>query len=357
MADDPTAESMEITFYGVRGSLPAPRPAEEVQAQLAAALYRVSQAGARFDTVEDADRWLVDSLPFHQRASYGGDTTCIQVRCGDTRLVVDAGSGIRRLGRELMPELLRTGSLEMHVMFTHMHLDHIMGFPFFSPLFAPKRKFAVKLIMYGGDAWEDDLQSALSSTVSAPLFPVALSQLQEEAASLEYHPVYDGLTLEIGPQREIQVDCCRLNHPNETYGFRIQYRGKVFVVATDTEPYAGPDLRLAELAADADVLYVDAQYDYAQYVGDYDRVSRVGWGHGYAEWCGRYAREANVRLAVMGHHDPASSNQRVYEIGEKMRAEFPSTVVGYDGLQVSISEAEIVAAGAGDRGGDFRVGR
>ena len=351
------AASMEITFYGVRGSIPAPRPAGEVQAQLAVALHHASRSGARFASVEEAEAWLVAHLPFHERASYGGDTTCILIRCGETRLVVDAGSGIRRLGTDLMPELIRTRKLALHVLFTHMHLDHIMGFPFFSPLVAPTKKFAVSLSMYGGGAWQDELQKTLAATVSAPLFPVALGQVEAEAASLEYHPVHNGLSLAIGQDGAVRVDCCRLNHPNETYGYRIEYRGKVFVVATDTEPYAGPDARLAELAADADVLYVDAQYDRAQYTGGYDGVSRVGWGHGYAEWCGQYAREAGARLAVMGHHDPGSTNQRVYEIGEKMRAEFPNTVVGHDGLRVTIGESEVVAAGAGAGGLDFRVGR
>lgn len=357
MSQDYASEPMEITFYGVRGSLPAPATGQEIQAQLAAALYQASQAGATFKSPEEAEAWLLANLPFHQRASYGGDTTSIYVRCGTTRLIVDAGSGIRRLGRDLMPDLFRNGSLELHVLFTHMHLDHIMGFPFFSPLFVPKWKAAVKLIMHGGDAWQDDLQSALSATVSAPLFPVELDKLQHEAATLEYHPVYDGLNMILGPEGEIRVQCRRLHHPNETYGFRIQYGGRVFVVATDTEPYAGPDPVLAELTADADVVYVDAQFDWAQYTGEYDRVSRVGWGHGYAEWCGRYAREANARMAVMGHHDPSAGNQRIFEVGEKMRAEFPNTVVAYDGLKVHLTDREIIAVGAGENAQDVRIKR
>lgn len=346
---------MEITFFGVRGSLPTPRRPDEVQAQIAAALHRASQAGVRFESPEEASAWLDRELPFHERACYGGDTTCILVRCGDTRVVIDAGSGIRQLGRELMPELLRTGQLEVHLLFTHMHLDHIMGFPFFPPLFASKRKYDVRLIMHGGDAWQADLQRALSSTVSAPLFPVQLDKLQQEAATLEYHPICDGLSLSL--ENEIHIQCRRLHHPNETYGFRIEHRGRVFVVATDTEPYAGPDPVLPELAADADVLYADAQYDWAQYAGQLDNGSKVGWGHGYAEWCGRYAREAGVKLAVMGHHDPASNPRRIWEIGEKMRAEFPDTVVGFDGLRISIGDDEIRAHRAGEAGGDYPVHR
>lgn len=346
---------MEIKFYGVRGSLPTPRTPEGVQAQIASALWRASQAGVRFETPEEAEAWLIQELPFHERACYGGDTTCILVRCGSSRVVIDAGSGIRQLGRDLYPELKRTGKLELNVLFTHMHLDHIMGFPFFPPLFVPKRKHDVRLKMHGGDAWQADLQRALSSTVSAPLFPVQLDKLAQEAATLEYYPVCDGLDMCL--DQEIHIQCRRLHHPNETYGFRIEYRGRVFVVATDTEPYAGPDPVLPELAANADVLYADAQYDWETYAGLADNGSKVGWGHGYAEWCGRYAREAGVKLAVMGHHDPASSPRKIWEIGEKMRAEFPNTVVGFDGLEVSISDHEIRAHRAGERGGDQVVQR
>ncbi|MFN3652111.1 MAG: MBL fold metallo-hydrolase [Armatimonadota bacterium] len=348
---------MEITFYGVRGSLPAPATAACVEAQLAAALHQASQAGARFETVEEARRWLTAHVPFHRRATYGGDTTCFLVRCGESRIVVDAGSGIRRLGLDLMPELARTGSLELDVLFTHMHLDHVMGFPFFAPLFAPKRQLSVRLGLHGGAAWQNDLQRVLSATFSPPLFPVDLDKLRSEAASLEYHPVYDGLQVRLGARGDVTAFCRRLNHPNETYGWRIEHEGKVFVVATDTEPFAGPHPALMELAEGADVLYVDAQYDWLQYTGAYDGVSRVGWGHGYAEWCGRYAREAGVRMVVMGHHDPAAGNERVYELGEKLRAEFPNTVVGFDGLQVHVAGRSIEALGAGEGGDAYRVAR
>lgn len=348
---------MDLSFYGVRGSLPAPRSGREIQAQIAQAVYEASRSGRQFDSPADAEQWLVRNLPFHRRSCYGGDTTCILVRCGDTRVIVDAGSGIRRLGADLMPEVTRNGSLEVHMLFTHMHLDHIMGFAFFAPLFAPKRKFDVRLLMHGGDAWRADLQTALSSTVSAPLFPVGLDKLALEAATLEYHPIYDGLSRSLGSRQDVRVYCRRLHHPNETYGFRIEYRGMSFVVATDTEPYAGQDPNLHDLAAGADVLYLDAQYDLAQYQGGYDGVSRVGWGHGYAEWCAATARELGVRLLITGHHDPAASPERVFQVGETVRAGFPDTVIGFDGMRMRLSEEEVTVYGAGEAGADVTVAR
>lgn len=347
-------DAFDITLYGTRGSIPAPQSGAEVQSQIAHALFEAGRSGARFSSVDEAEAWLIANIPFHQRASYGGDTTSFLVRCGSNRIIVDAGSGIRRLGIDLIPELSREGRLDIDILFTHMHLDHIVGFPFFMPLFVPKARYPVCLTMYGGAAWQDNLEEVLSSTVSAPLFPVNLDKLQFEAATLAYRPVFDGLSFTLGAADEIKVRCRRLHHPNETYGWRIEYGGRAFVVATDTEPYAGPDRVLAELAAGADVLYTDAQFDRAQYVGDFDGISRVGWGHGYAEWCGQYAREAGACLALCGHHDPASSNQRIFEIGEKMRAEFADTVVAHDGLRLSITDAEVIVRGAGHCGEDLR---
>jgi ribonuclease BN (tRNA processing enzyme) len=327
----------------------------EVQAQIAAALVAASNAGARFSGVEEAQAWLVENLPFHQRSFYGGDTTCMLVRCGSNMLIIDAGTGIRRLGKELMPSLFQNKKGTLHILFTHMHMDHIMGFPFFSPLFLPKHKVPVKLILHGGARWSTDLETVLTSTLSPPVFPLSLDQINSEAASIEYQSIGEGVPMVLGEEDEIQISCRRLHHPNETYGFRVEYGGRVFVCATDTEPYAGPDLGLAELAHQADLLYVDSQYDWNQYIGQHDRVPRTGWGHGYAEWCGKYAKEAKVKMAVMGHHDPGATNQRVFDIGEKMRQEFPNTVIGFDGLRVSISKDEIVAVGAGEKGQDARV--
>lgn len=352
-----SGESMEVTFYGVRGSLPSPCTGEEVAAQLAAVLLQASQAGATFASLDEAQRWLLANTPFPLRSYYGGDTTCIYVRCGETSLIIDAGSGLRRLGRDLMPELVRKRGLDVDILFTHVHLDHIMGLPFFSPLFASNKQYAVNLSMYGGHSWQGDLQTIIAATLSPPLFPVDLEQLRCEAASVEYHTVHDGMTIRLGKEQSVTATCRRLHHPNETYGWRIECAGKTFVVATDTEPYAGPDPVLQELVQDADLLYVDAQYDRAQYVGSYDGIPRLGWGHGYAEWCGQYAREAGVRLAVTGHHDPAATNARIFEVGQKMQREFPHTVIGYDGMRARIDDRAVTVFGAGEAGGDLCISR
>lgn len=357
MPDNSADTAMEIIFYGTRGSLPAPMSPDEFQAQVAQVLFDANQAGVRFASPAEASAWLEAHLPFHRRSYYGGDTTCFLVKCGDTRVIVDAGTGLRRLGIDLMPDLFRNGGLDLDFLFTHTHLDHVIGFPFFKPLFVPRRKFPVNLRMHGSAAWQNDLQRVLSHTVSAPLFPVELDKLKREAAALEFIPVYDGLVAKIGPEGEITATARRLHHPNETYGWRIEYAGKTFVVATDTEPYAGPDRVLAELSAGADVLYTDAQFDREQYLGNYDRVPRVGWGHGYAEWCGEFSRDSGALLTVAGHHDPESTNARIREIGDRLQAVNPNSLVGYDGLRVRIDERHVIAAGAGEAGQDLIIAR
>src|SRR5262249_36464374 len=160
-------------------------------------------------------------------------------------------SGIRRLGEDLMAELVERGSLEASILFTHVHLDHINGLPFFAPLFVPKEAYPVHLCMYGSVAWHTDLQGVLAAALSPPLFPVAVERLRQEAASFDYVPVYDRLTVPLGENGSVTARCRRLHHPNETYGWRIEFDNRVFVVATDTEPYAGPDPALAQLAEGA----------------------------------------------------------------------------------------------------------
>lgn len=350
-------DDFEICFYGVRGSLPAPARGEEVEGQIARALFRASECGVRFVSSDDALRWMRTSLPFHERSHYGGDTTCFLVRCGPRRVIIDAGTGIRRAGADLMRELISAGSLDVDLLFTHMHLDHVVGFPFFAPLFAPRDRLAVTLHLHGGSAWANDLQRVLSQTVSAPLFPIELDKLSHEAAAIEYEFVYDRLRRELGDPPGLELYARRLHHPNETYGYRLEHAGRRIVIATDTEPYAAPDRALNDLADNADVLYVDAQFDRDQYEGNYDGLSRVGWGHGYAEWCGQYAHQVGARLVILGHHDPAAGNQRIYELGERARAYHPNVVVAFDGLRVRVTETEIIALSAGDGGSDLYLRR
>ena len=357
MPEGDRQDLMEVTLYGVRGSVPAPPRGDEVERQIARALHRASEAGVRFASEDEARAWLRRDVEFHERSSFGGDTTCILLRCGGDRIVIDAGSGIRRLGDDLMPELRSTRRLELDFLFTHVHLDHVIGLPFFAPLFAPKSQFDVRLNMYGGMCWQGEFQKVLASTLSPPLFPVNLDQLRAEAADVRYHTIHEQSRVKLGSEGEIRATCRRLHHPNECYGWRIEYQGRVFVVATDTEPYAGPDPVLLELCRGADVVYMDSQYDEGQYHGDYDGLPRLGWGHGTAEWCGRNAREAGIRLAVSGHHDPAADGRRIHELAEKMRREFPNTVAGFDGLSLRIEDEAIVVPGIGPGGRDFIVPR
>lgn len=351
------SESMEVTFYGVRGSLPAPPLGTDVEEQIARALHHASRSGARFDSPLQAREWLRATLPFHERSHHGGDTTCVLVRCGDHRIIVDAGSGLRRLGDELMGELRRTRRLHLDFLFTHVHLDHVIGLPFFAPLFAPKTSFDVCLSMYGGLSWQGEFQKVLASTMSPPLFPVNLEQLTAEAADVRYQTIYDQSRLDLGPGGEIRATCRRLHHPNECYGWRIEYRGRVLVIATDTEPYAGPDPVLHDLCRGADVVYMDAQYDEAQYHGEYDGLPRLGWGHGTAEWCGGNAREAGIGLAISGHHDPAAGGARIHDLELKMRREFANSLAGYDGMRLSITDEAIVVPGAAPGGGALTLPR
>lgn len=271
---------MRITFWGVRGSIAAPGP----------------------DTVE-----------------VGGNTSCVEVVCGATRLVLDAGTGLRRLGDRLVAE----GPVDVALLLSHFHWDHIQGLPFFVPAYLP----STRLSIVGGANGVMPLRTALAHQMTAPVFPVRLDEL---GADLALREVRHGEELEIG---EARVRVAKLNHPGGVHAFRIEHGGRSLVYATDTEHYACVDPTLRALAEGADVLVYDSQYTPEEYRGDGGR-SKVGWGHSTYEAGAALARQAGVGLYVLFHHDPQRSDAGVADIERRARALFPSSVAAREGMEI-----------------------
>lgn len=338
-------EGMRIKFYGTRGSLPAGLTAAEVEAKIietAQLIYDLKPAS------REGIAGLVKQLAFPMRGTYGGDTTCCVVRCGETIIVLDMGSGLRRFGGEILSEMFAKKGLVLHVCMSHVHWDHIQGFPFFAPLFIsreilPNNRF----IFFGGVQWQGALEEVLRGQMDKPKFPVEWDRVTAEGPDMRFLSIHHGYRTQINhgkfgePKDPVSIRASRLNHPNETYGWRIEYRGKVFVYATDTEAYAGgPDPIIVDLAKNADVLYLDCQFSEDQYLGRRG-VPRLGWGHGFDKWCAEVARAANVRHLLLGHHDPAASDRDIFAmeqaIGESLRRDMACHVMAaYDGLEASL---------------------
>lgn len=283
---------LEIRFFGVRGSIASPGP----------------------DTVE-----------------VGGNTSCVEVRAGGTRLVLDAGTGMRALGQAMLAEARGEG-VEATLLLSHVHWDHIQGLPFFAPLYLPNSRLRVI-----SGASGTPLAETLRRQMSAPVFPV---DLRDVPAALSFQEVRDRQVLEIG---EARVTAVRLNHPDAVHAYRIDHGGRSVVYATDTEHYSCVDRRLLSLARDADVLIYDAQYLPEEYAGERG-PSRVGWGHSTYEAGVQLAKAADVGRLVLFHHDPTRTDEGVRAIEARASALLPGVVAAREGLVLSCGPGASAAA-------------
>jgi len=220
---------------------------------------------------------------------YGGNTPCLEVRAGQRLIILDCGTGLRGLGNALMAE---HRPIDADIFFSHMHWDHIQGFPFFSPAFIPGNSFRI----YGQNKGEQTVRAVLEGQMTDPNFPVPLSIMR---STLSFHAIVAGDVIELG---DVRVVTTPLNHPGGCLGIRIEHAGGAFVYATDTEHDPSGtklDERLAALAQDADALVYDAMYTDEEY-----RRGKIGWGHSTYSEALRIARAARVRRLYLFHHDP-----------------------------------------------------
>ncbi|MCP9930412.1 GAF domain-containing protein [Cyanobium sp. AMD-g] len=245
---------------------------------------------------------------------FGGNTSCVEVRSGaGTLLVIDCGTGAHGLGQALMQE--SPDGMEGSLLISHTHWDHIQGFPFFAPFFAPGHAWDV----YGPSGLSGSLRSVLSGQMQHAYFPVTLDQF---AATIHYHDLGVG-TFRIG---DVTVTTHHLNHPALTLAYRLQADGATVVYCCDHEPHAaelasglgpvsGPDLHYAEFIEGADLVIHDAQYTALEF------PAKLGWGHSSVEYAVRLCEEAGVARLVLTHHDPLRNDAAIDLILARVRAD------------------------------------
>lgn len=326
---------MLIRFWGTRGSLPVALDAREVSSRIAHALVTASHESARFCTAEAALAWMDTRLPFALRATYGGCSSCVQIECNaisDDYLVCDAGSGLRAFGHYLLHRQMGRPST-LHLLMSHPHWDHIMGFPFFAPVYLPGHRIRI----YGG---HDCLESAFRTQHSAPGFPIDFSRL---GADIEFVHLEPGATYEIAG---VQVRLLKQLHAGDSYGYRIEQGGHVVVYSTDSE-HKLHDRRqvqsFADFFRDADVVIFDAMYSLAEATS-----VKEDWGHSSNIVGVELCHMAGARHLVMYHHEPVNNDTRIDEVLAETRRFEALTRNGrpplrvsaaYDGLEVLLDRA------------------
>jgi phosphoribosyl 1,2-cyclic phosphodiesterase len=254
---------MRVKFWGVRGSVPTPGRMTE---------------------------------------RYGGNTACVEVRQDDTVVILDAGTGIRELGLDLVAH----GPERLTLLLSHFHWDHVQGLPFFVPLFLPR--FDIHFLVPTG--YQARLKRVLNKQMAKDVFPVDFGDL---AARITFSrmPVRGAA---VGP---LQVSAFPIDHPGGALAYRLQHQGRVVIYATDNEldPDAAPEAfaRVRDAVAGADLLIADGQYRLSEYPG------RIGWGHSAVEHVVRLAREAGVKRLALTHHDPMRTDAQLAELERAIR--------------------------------------
>jgi phosphoribosyl 1,2-cyclic phosphodiesterase len=273
---------MRIRFWGVRGSIPVPGP---------------------------------------QTNRYGGNTSCVEVRPKDgTQIIIDAGTGIRKLGKDLMQQSFGEGKGHAHLLISHTHWDHIQGMPFFAPMYQTGNK----LYVYARQRDDTHLRAVFASQTEDPYFPVPFNTVK---ADVSFRELVEGAKFSIG---DVKVSCTRLNHPWIAMAYRLDVDGCSMVYCTDTAPFSdillenefiaqaprpGDPLspehseklkvmrdHLIEMCRGTDLLIYDTQFTTDEY------RARPHWGHSTPMDAIEIAHAAKVNTLALFHHDPSRSD-------------------------------------------------
>ncbi len=265
-----------VRFWGVRGSIACPGP----------------------DTVR-----------------YGGNTSCVEIRCGDRRMIFDGGTGLRLLGHELT----RDGEpAELDLFYSHTHFDHICGLPFFAPCYDSRSSIRI----WAGHLNGMGIEAVLNSMMIAPLFPIPMGIFTSKISFVDF-----AAGESLVPHPGIRLGTAPLNHPNGATGYRIEYGGKVVAYITDTEHRPEErDANVLGLIDRADVMIYDATYTDAEF------PSHKDWGHSTWEEGVRLANAAAVRTLVIFHHDPGHDDAFMDRIAADAAVARPGTIVAQEGL-------------------------
>ena len=319
---------MIVRFWGTRGSLPVAQKADVVRDKLIATL--MASNGLAFETDDEAAAWLDENLDFSVAGTYGGATSCVEIDAGEEFIVCDMGSGLREFGLDAMARCASGHPRTYHFFLSHVHWDHIMGFPFFVPGFDP----GAKIVIHAGHA---DAEEALRRQQEEISFPVPFDWLK---ANISFRTLVPGETYRIG---SVDVSLIEQQHSHASYGYRFEdSSGKVAVYSTDSEHKVNRMEGEADVVAffrGADLVVCDTMYSLADTV-----AMKEDWGHSSNITAIDLCHEAGAKRLALFHHEPTYSDRDIERMHrESIRyeeltrfAEPLEVICSYDGLELSL---------------------
>jgi phosphoribosyl 1,2-cyclic phosphodiesterase len=266
-------------------------------------------------------RGLVPS-PGDSYTDVGGDTSCVEVRCGNELMVFDCGTGIRSLGDRLEHQSAPT----VRIFLTHFHWDHVQGLPFFAPL---RRRNAV-VDFFGPSGGVEVLDRVLGGHAGTHQ---GLESLEAMEARTGYRELKEGQAVSCG---DAVVTSARLNHPGGVMAYRVDFGGHSVVLATDTEHFSCPDQKLVRLADQADLLIYDCTFTPDEYAGASGGVPKTGLGHSTFEHGIQVARSGGVRHLALFHHHPDRTDPEVASMEEQARRLFSQSTAARQDMAVEL---------------------
>jgi phosphoribosyl 1,2-cyclic phosphodiesterase len=318
---------MRVRFWGTRGSIPVALTSADIRRKVETALSLAIAKGV--NSVDKLRSFIDNDLDFSISQTYGGQSPCVEIETGRAEyLVCDMGSGARGFGGRIM-SAHESGPITVNVVMSHVHWDHIMGFPFFAPAYVP----GARIRIFG---CHDVIEQAFRLQQSAPCFPVDFSRL---SADIQFVKLEAGRTTDIAGY---QITPKRQQHTGDSYGYRFERDGKTIVYSTDSEHKLEDPAQtesFIEFFRNADLVIFDAMYSLL------DTVSvKEDWGHSSNMVGVELAQLANVKHLCMFHHEPAFNDERIQSVLDETirfeqltRRSRPLRVTAaYDGMELDV---------------------
>lgn len=287
---------MQVRFWGVRGSLPAPLLPSQLKSKISTILARVTPDDLQ--SPESRERFLA-GLPSWLFGTVGGNTPCISVRNADEFMIFDCGSGLRELGMFYAAE--KPKPTQYHIFLSHFHWDHLHGLPFFNPAYDP----SVKIDFYSP---VQNLENALIGQMTSPYFPVHMESMGSKKT---FHHITGRINMQT-----VTIDFKKMNHPGDSFSYLVTEGGKRFIYATDTELSTADFMKNNEntqFFQDADLIVIDCQYTLGEAIDKYN------WGHSAFSLAVDFAANWGIKHLVMFHHDPTYNDHKLHNMLQSAR--------------------------------------